>query len=463
MNYPVWNLPLLGGSLVVAIIAVIHVLISHLAIGGGAFLAVAEIWSDRVGDGERIRRWLHKFATFFLIYTTVFGAITGVGIWFSIQLASPEATSLLIHQFVFAWATEWVTFIGELTVLYLYYYGWGTNSRGMQKLLAVAYFAIAWLSLFIINGILSFMLTPGQWTLENMDLAAGFFNPGYAPSLFIRTLTMFLLAGLAGIMVATRIRDDEELKVRIIRFCFWWVIPAAVLMPLLGLWYWSILPETSVKIFAAGKVGVTGGRLEAMARYFWLAVTSGALIVLGTLVIVARPKAAHTAAAIALFLVAQLGFMGAEFFREMARKPYVVKGVLYSNALWKHETGDEDLMRAPYLGRARWDPPTEDMSVEGGKWIFRLQCASCHTTDGYRDLAGRTARWTPQFGVRFLEKLEEQGVMPPFQGTLEDRAMLTSYLLSLHGEATTPGEALETYREEEEKKSQAMAPEEVAE
>ena len=93
MNYPVWNLPILGGSLVVAIIAIIHVLISHLAIGGGAFLAIAEIWSDRIPDGERVRKWLHKFATFFLVYTTVFGAITGVGIWFSIQLASPEATS----------------------------------------------------------------------------------------------------------------------------------------------------------------------------------------------------------------------------------------------------------------------------------------------------------------------------------------------------------------------------------
>lgn len=461
MNYPVWNLPGLGGSLVVAIIAVIHVLIAHLAIGGGAFLAVAEIWSDRVGDGERVRRWLRKFATFFLIYTTVFGAITGVGIWFSIQLASPEATSLLIHQYVFAWATEWVTFIGELTVLYLYYYGWKTNSRRTQKLLAVAYFVIAWLSLFIINGILTFMLTPGDWTLENMDVAAGFFNPGYFPSLFIRTLTMFLLAGLAGIMVATRIKDDDAFKERIIRFCFKWVIPAAVLVPVLAVWYWTTLPESSLKIFAAGKVGVAGGRLEAMARYFWLAVTSGALIVLGALVMAAKPKAVHTAAAIALFLVAQLGFMGAEFFREMARKPFVIKDVLYSNALWKHQADDEDLMRASYLGRARWDPATEEMSTEGGEWIYRLQCATCHTLDGYRELNQRTEQWTPQFGVRFLEKLEEQGVMPPFQGTLEDRAMLTSYLMSLHGEKITPGEVLEAYRIDEEKKRKAMAPKEV--
>ena len=123
MNYPVWDVPFLGSGLIVAIIAIIHVLISHLAIGGGAFLFVAEVWSDRQPGGSRIRNWLHRYATCFLVYTTVFGAVTGVGIWFAIQLANPEATSLLIHQFVFAWASEWVLFLGELTTLYFYFYG----------------------------------------------------------------------------------------------------------------------------------------------------------------------------------------------------------------------------------------------------------------------------------------------------------------------------------------------------
>jgi cytochrome bd-type quinol oxidase subunit 1 len=441
MNYPVWNLPILGGSLVVAIIAIIHVLISHLAIGGGAFMAVAEVWSDRQPDGERVREWLRKFATYFLVYTTVFGAMTGVGIWFSIQLASPEGTSLLIHQFVFAWAIEWVTFIAELTVLYLYYYGWKVNSRAMQRFLAIAYFVIAWFSLFIINGILTFMLTPGAWTLENRDIAAAFFNPGYAPSLVIRTVAMFLIAGLFGLLVSTRI-EDGDLRARIVRFSAKWVIPAAVLLPVAGVWYWSTLPPSAVKIFHGGEVGAAGSRLEALARYFWLAATSGALVVVGALFAASRPRTLHAAAAVALLLIAQLGIMGGEFFREMARKPYVVHGVLYGNALWKSEAADAPLMGRPYLERAKWDPEPEPLTREHGEWIYRLQCASCHTTDGYRSLAWRTRQWTPSFGPRFLEKLDEQGVMPPFQGTLEDRAALTSFLLSLHGDAATPADVL---------------------
>ena len=212
MNYPVWDIPFLGSGLVVAIIAVIHILIAHVAIGGGAFLFIAEIWSDRQINGDAIRAWLRKYATYFLIYTTVFGAVTGVGIWFSIQLASPEGTSLLIHQFVFAWAIEWVMFLGELTTLYLYFYGWEKNSRQMQIFLAGAYFVIAWGSLFVINGIVTFMLTPGAWSLENTNIAAGFFNPGFFPSLLIRTLIMFMLGGLFGIIVATRINGDDGFR-----------------------------------------------------------------------------------------------------------------------------------------------------------------------------------------------------------------------------------------------------------
>ncbi|MCU0665076.1 MAG: cytochrome ubiquinol oxidase subunit I, partial [Myxococcota bacterium] len=453
-NYPVWNLPSLGGSLVVAIIAVVHVFISHLAVGGGALLAVAEWWSDRQKDGEKIRQFLRKFATFFLVYTTVFGAITGVGIWFSIQLASPEATSLLIHQFVFAWAIEWVAFLAELSVLYLYYYGWKTNSRQMQVFLAVAYFVISWMSLVIINGILTFMLTPGGWTLENTDIFAAFFNPGYGPALVIRTLAMFVLAGLAAMLIASLLEDDD-LKARIIRFSAKWIVPAALLMPLFGLWYWSILPESTLKLVAAGKVGVAGGKLEAITRYFWLAVSSGALIVLGTLIVSLRPRAAHFAPLLALFLTAQLGIMGAEFFREMARKPYVIYGVLYSNALWKKNADTPGYLARPYFEATRWEKQgVAPLTLEHGEWVYRLQCATCHTLDGYRGLKTRTAKWQPTFGPRFLEKLEEQGVMPRFHGDENDRAALAGFLMSQSRKKPISGHELRNeLRKEEEAKA----------
>lgn len=42
MNYPVWDVPILGSGLVIALIAVFHVMISHFAVGGGLYLPMAE-------------------------------------------------------------------------------------------------------------------------------------------------------------------------------------------------------------------------------------------------------------------------------------------------------------------------------------------------------------------------------------------------------------------------------------
>lgn len=444
MNYPVWDVPLLGSGLVVAIIAIIHILISHLAIGGGAFLFVAELWSNRREDGARIRAWLHRYATYFLVYTTVFGAVTGVGIWFAIQLANPEATSLLIHQFVFAWAIEWVMFLGELTVLYLYYYGWKTNSRGYQTFLAGAYFVIAWLSLFVINGILSFMLTPGGWTLQNTDMAAGFFNPGYLPSLLLRTVVMFLLGGLFGLIVGSKLKDEDPLKEKVVLFSTKWVLPAAVLAPFLMWWCWTTLPEHAVTLTRGGVTGLGGGTLEVITRHLLLAVVASAAIVLGTMVAALRPKSVRTSGAVALFLIAQFGVLGAEFFREMARKPYVIHGVLYSNGLWTKQANDPAHLAAPYAEHARWMPQDLDDQLHRGAWLFRLQCASCHTRDGYRALKERTAAWTPDFGQQWLTRMDEGGVMPPFDGDAADREALATYLISLHSETHAQEDATES-------------------
>jgi len=435
MNYPVWDVPFLGSGLVVAIIAIIHILISHLAIGGGAFLFIAELWSNRQEDGARIRDWLHRYATYFLVYTTVFGAVTGVGIWFAIQLANPEATSLLIHQFVFAWAIEWVMFLGELTVLYLYYYGWKTNSRGYQTFLAGAYFVIAWLSLFVINGILTFMLTPGEWTLENTDIAAGFFNPGYLPSLLLRTVVMFLLGGLFGVIVGSRLQDEDPLKEKVVLFSTKWILPAAVLAPFLMWWYWTTLPVHAVTLAEGGVAGVGGGTLDAITRHMWLVVVASAAIVCGVVLVALRPKSVRTGGAVALFLIAQFGVLGAEFFREMARKPYVINDVLYSNGLWAEQAGDPAYLASPYADHARWMPKDLDDQLHHGEWLFRLQCASCHTREGYRSLKERTESWTHDFGPQWLARMDEGGVMPPFDGDEADRKALSAYLISLQDTA----------------------------
>ena len=88
---------------------------------------MAERKAMRMGDKQMGAEWLKQLAShskFFLILTAVFGTVSGVGIWFAIGLTHPEATSTLIHNFVFGWAMEWVFFIVELTTIAVYYYTW---------------------------------------------------------------------------------------------------------------------------------------------------------------------------------------------------------------------------------------------------------------------------------------------------------------------------------------------------
>jgi hypothetical protein len=53
MNYPLWDVPWIGGGVLIAIIAIVHVFISHFAVGAGLFNVLAEQRARRAGD-ERL-------------------------------------------------------------------------------------------------------------------------------------------------------------------------------------------------------------------------------------------------------------------------------------------------------------------------------------------------------------------------------------------------------------------------
>ena len=193
MNYPVWEVFSAGGGFLIALISIVHVYVAHFAVGGGLFLVMAEKKAYRENAME-ILDYVKTHTRFFLLLTLVFGGLTGVGIWFVIALYSPSATSRLIHIFLFGWAAEWVCFTVEITAILLYYYTFSKISRSSHLILGWIYFIAAWLSLFLVNGIIAFMLTPGRW-IETGSFWHGFFNPSMFPSLFFRTAVALVLAG----------------------------------------------------------------------------------------------------------------------------------------------------------------------------------------------------------------------------------------------------------------------------
>ncbi len=146
------------------------------------------------------RHFIHGYFKVLVLISFVLGALTGVGIWLTSIQVSPATIGEMVFQFHWIWATEWTFFCLEVAAGYCFYrYHHRLTDRTAMTLL-VLYALAAWMSLFWINGILSWQLTPGDW-LETRSILDGFFNPGFWPSLLFRTIVCMTLASLIGCVV----------------------------------------------------------------------------------------------------------------------------------------------------------------------------------------------------------------------------------------------------------------------
>ena len=98
-------------------------------------------------NDSQLLEYVKRHSKFFALLTVVLGAVTGVGIWFTIGLVSPEATSSLIHTFVWGWAIEWVFFFVEIAAALIYAYNWDILDRRTHLTIGWIYFIAAWMSL----------------------------------------------------------------------------------------------------------------------------------------------------------------------------------------------------------------------------------------------------------------------------------------------------------------------------
>jgi mono/diheme cytochrome c family protein len=424
MNYPVWQIPFPAG-LLIAVVAVVHVFVSHFAIGGGAFLVLTESMAYRRND-DGLLQYVRRHSKFFAMLTLVFGAVTGVGIWFTIGLVSPEATSSLIHTFVWGWAIEWVFFFVEITAAIIYAYNWDRLDRSSHLAIGWIYFVAAWLSLAVINGIITYMLTPGRW-LQTHDFWDGFFNPTYWPSLVMRTAVCILLAGVFGLITATRERG--AVRDRVVRWAGYWIAAGSVLLPVCAWWYYSKFPAFSQ--------GYLAGTLPAAQHPIRGGIACAVLgLVFALLFAIWKPRLMR-APVVVLMMIFAFGLMASgEYLREFVRKPWVITGYIYAN----------DIRAASIDGhvangaRPQWLNVSDTAAnlIAYGQELFTLQCSKCHTLTGYRSMTKRVRGWDPVFATNMLAHLDQirGGVMPRFAGNESDRQALGAYLASLNPVST---------------------------
>jgi len=457
MNYPVWQVPQIGSGLVIAIIAVIHVMISHFAIGGGFFLPIAEAKALREGKPEWLKK-LKGYSRFFLVLTGVFGAMTGVAIWFSIGLASPSGTSLLIHNFVFGWAIEWVVFMVELAFAAAYYYTWNRIPDRLHLRLGYIYGIVSFVTLVIINGILTFMLTPSEAWLrvagsgqEATVFFQAFFNPTYWPSLGLRTLVCLSMAGVFSLLVFSRLDGEKEgtVKKEMIQWSAMWLLPSFFLMPFFLLCYLWLVPASQRELMSLGISTIGMGVFTQVTRMSLITLmTSATIVVVVYLLAYRNPRGFRFGAAMVVVFLAFLATGATEGVREMLRKPDVITDFMYSNGIRKNQV--EGFNQQGYLTASSWGPNKSAITTQTaqpnpsyaqnpvGYRMFLGQCMACHTIDGYRSMKTLLRGRNEEAIGNILKMLHEpgsdspyKGFMPPLVGAPEEIDALRSYLHSL--------------------------------
>lgn len=422
MNMPVWDLPFAHG-LLMAVVAGLHVFVSHFAVGGGLYLVVMETVARRRGDTPMLAT-IERHSRFFLLLTLIFGAISGVGIWFTAALINPAGLSALIRSFVWGWAIEWTFFVAEIAAAMVYVYGWKKLSPARHVAVGWIYFINAWLSMVVINGILSFQLTPGAW-LETRAFWDGFFNPTYWSSLFVRSFYAISIAGLFALWTLTRGGSAQERqdRPRMIRLAGLWSAGGVAMAALCTLWWWQDVPEAIRSL--------TGGDLPIATTVTRHTPQLAALLALLVVIFpLAMPRRTNRLVATLLLLIG-LGVMtSGEWAREAIRKPFIIYDYMYSNGVLVDEV--ESLREEGIAARSSWVDDSIGDPVVLGEQLFRAACQNCHARTGYNGLASRVQSWDQELTSGMIQRVEYmRRLMPPWVGTPQEADALAAYLMTL--------------------------------
>lgn len=425
-HYPVVDLGPLMKGLAIGGLGIVHVFLAQFAIGGGMLLCFLQ-WRHMRGGCPLARRFVDGYFKVLVLVSFVLGAVTGVAMWFTSIQVSPRTIGVMVLEFHWVWATEWTFFCLEVVSGYLFYrYGPRLPDATRLRLLVLYAFA-SWMSLFWINGILSWQLTPGGW-LETRDVWTGFFNPGFLPSLLFRTICAAAIASLAACVLVNAVRGfSREERADLVAACARPLV-FMLAMPLVGAWYLGVMPADS-------RGWATGGSVP-MTLFLSMAVGSSTLIGLYAIIAILRQRLFVNGATASLLLaLAFVATAGGEFVREGVRKPFTIREYLYSNSITRDGVA---ALRA--RGSTTDDPyPVRDAAAYAndqlvlGARVFRVQCSVCHTLEGVNAVVELAGGWTlDQRRMNIAQLQRTKPFMPPFAGTPEELESLVQLIGWVH-------------------------------
>jgi hypothetical protein len=457
MDFPMFHLDWLNDRFLIAFIAILHVFINHgLAVGFIPYITWLEQLGVKNAKPNEITdlQWdelIYKKMKVAFIITTTIGAMTGVGIWFSVALVSPTSIGSLIRVFYWAWFTEWIVFVTEVVLILIYFLTWKNSNSSLKakvKHIKFGWFLsiFSWITMAIIVAILGFMMDPGNWLTDN-TLLNGFNNPIYLPQLLFRTPTAMLVAGVFGMLLTTLFTPKQStIRTKAIKYAGKWILIWTPLVIVGSIYYWNVLPEAMKENMSTAVGSMEFSQYYDILKYF-IIITASLAIVLALFAFLKPKKIKLIYIIIPCLFV--FGFLGIfERVREFIRKPYVIGGYMYSNLLREEDyplyKKDGILKYATYTSITEI---TEKNQVQAGRDVFMNTCSRCHTTQGINSITYVFERMYG-FGkpldknsmAAYIPKMHKgRTYMPPFPGNQKELDALVAYIKQLQ----QTGESLE--------------------
>lgn len=444
VHYPFWYVPGLTAPMWIAVVAVLHVYVAMYAVGGSILLAAQTRLAYRLQDRSYLS-YLRSHTWFFLLLTVILGSVLGVGIWWTIGLASPLATEELIHVFVLAWGMEYVTFLVEILSLFVFFYYWGRLDEKTHVRTGWIYAGAAFGSLLIITAITAFQLNIGNWAPRD-GMWKAFFNPQAVPQIAARLGGSVLLGALYFFLHSSlKLRTGDPLAEQVGRQSAKWAVAGAVLTIAGGLGWMANLP-------ASGEAALVGAAALNILMTIVFAVTAGVVLII-YVVPLRNPDWLTPGFAILFFGLGLTAIGASEFVREAVRKPYIVYNRVLGNQVRPEKV--PSLRRTGYLAggvwtsaylRERFPEALTDGKIDVdrlaalpksklrqvGATVFMYHCNDCHSLEGYSSVAQLTRGWRRDMVHGMVVHLDRfHFFMPPWSGTDAEAEALTEFLMSV--------------------------------
>jgi hypothetical protein len=440
MDFPIFHLDFMGNRLLIALIAILHVLINHsLAVGLAPIVTYLEYrgWKNKDSSLDHLA---NKIMFVGFVITTSLGAMTGVGIWLSASLVSPASIGSLIRVFFFAWFVEWIVFVTEVVLILYYFLTWknslkSEDAKKKHIKIGIALSIFSWITMSIIVAILAFMMDPGSWN-ETRSFFHAILNPVYLAQLAFRTPLAMLMGG-AVVLLLTGIFAKKESTARseATQIAAIWMLSWSIWVAVGSIFYYSVIPDMMIQ-----NLSVAVGTMEFANWYNSLLIVMGvvvfAIVSISFFALFNKAKVHITLAMVPILLAFAL-LTVFERAREFIRKPFVIGNYMYSNMFRVAElpllNKEGILQHATYV---KHSTITDENKTEAGKDVFMLTCSRCHTSHGINSVVKKfknmygDAILNPIAMKAYIEGMHNaRYFMPPFPGNEAEIEALVDFIL----------------------------------